>query len=255
MPEWKDEVRKRLNGSKLAPAQENDIVEELAQHLEQVYESSLQGGATEAEAEQTALLELAGDNLRQDIQRSKKPFPQNPIVESSGRSNLLTGFRHDLRFAMRMLLKNPGFTIVTVTALALGIGANTAIFSVVNAVLLRPLPYKEPERLVMVWEDASKSGHPRDTLSAANFIDWRNQNQVFESMAAITDESFNLTGSGDPERLEGLRVSASLFPLLGVEPQLGRVFTAAEDQPGSKVVLLSYGLWQRRFGGDPSIAG
>ncbi|MEN3327985.1 MAG: hypothetical protein V7638_2792 [Acidobacteriota bacterium] len=256
MPEWKDEVRKRLNGSRLAPSQENDIVEELAQHLEQLYESSLQGGATEAEAEQTALLELAGDNLRHDIQRSKKAFPQTPIVESSGRSNLLAGFLHDLRFALRMLLKNPGFTIVTVIALALGIGANTAIFSVVNAVLLRPPPYKDPERLVMVWEDASKSGHPRDTLSAANFIDWRNQNQVFEGMAAITDESFNLTGAGDPERLEGLRVSASLFPLLGVEPQLGRVFTAAEDQPRSqRVVLLSYGVWQRRFGGDPSIAG
>ena len=169
---------------------------------------------------------------------------------------MLADFLHDLRFALRLLLKNPGFTIVTVVALALGIGANTAIFSVVNAVLLRPLPYKDPERLVMVWEDATKTGRPRDTPTAANFIDWRNQNQVFEGMAAINEESYNLTGAGDPERLDGVRVSASLFPLLGVEPQLGRVFTAAEDQPGSqRVVLLSYGLWQRRFGGDPSIVG
>jgi putative ABC transport system permease protein len=256
MPEWKEEVRKRVSGLRFAPSPEDEIVEELAQHLEEVYERSLKGGATEAEAKQTALLELAGDRLLDDIRRSKKPFRQTPIVESSGRSNLLADFLHDLRFALRMLLKNPGFTIVTIIALALGIGANTAIFSVVNTVLLRPLPYKDPERLVMVWEDASKSGHPRDTPTAANFVDWRNQNQVFEGMAAITDESFNLTGVGDPERLEGMRVSATLFPLLGVEPQLGRVFTSAEDQPGSqRVVLLSYGLWQRRFGGDPSIAG
>lgn len=169
---------------------------------------------------------------------------------------MLGDFLNDLRFAFRLLLKNPGFTLVTVIALALGIGANTAIFSVVNAVLLRPLPYKNPERLVMVWEDATKTGHPRDTPTAANFIDWRNQNQVFEGMAAINEENYNLTGAGEPERLDGLRVSASLFPLLGVEPRLGRVFTAAEDQPGSqRVVLLSYGLWQRRFGGDPGIAG
>ncbi len=255
MPEWKEEVRKRIRGLKLAPSQENEIVEELSQHLEEVYERSLKGGASEAEAKQTALLELSGDHLLQDIQRTKKPFRETPIIENSGGSNVLADFGHDMRFAFRMLLKNPSFTIVTVMALALGIGANTAIFSVVNTVLLRPLPYKDPERLVMVWEDASKSGYPRDTPSAANFADWRDQNQVFEGMAAITDESFNFTGSGEPERLEGQRVSASLFPLLGVEPQLGRVFTAAEDQPGSKVVLLSYGLWQRRFGGDPSIAG
>ncbi|HSE21319.1 MAG TPA: ABC transporter permease [Pyrinomonadaceae bacterium] len=256
MPEWKEEVRKRVSGLRLAPSQENEIVEELTQHVEEVYERSLKGGASEAEAKQTALLELAGDDLLHDIRRSKKPFRETLIVEKPGRSNLLADFQHDLRFALRMLLKNPGFTIVAVIALALGIGANTAIFSVVNHVLLRPLPYKDPGRLVMVWEDASKSGYPRDTPSAANYVDWRDQNQVFEGMAAFSAESFNLTGAGDPERLEGIRVSANLFPLLGVEPQVGRVFTAAEDQPNSqRVVLLSYGLWQRRFGGDPNIAG
>ena len=143
---------------------------------------------------------------------------------------MLADFLHDLRYAVRLQRKNPGFTIVAVIALALGIGANTAIFSVVNTVLLQPLPYKDPERLVMVWEEATKSGYPQDTPTAANFVDWRDQNQVFEGMAAIDETSFNLTGSGDPERLEGRRVSTSLFPLLGVKPQLGRVFTAAEDQ-------------------------
>ncbi len=256
MPDWKEEVRKRLAGLKLAPAQEAEIVEELAQHLEQVHERTLKSGATEAEAKQTALLELAGDDLLKEIQRAQRPIRQAPVLDTSGRSNLLTDFLHDLRYALRMQLKNPGFTIVAVIALALGIGANTAIFSVVNTVLLRPLPYKDPGRLVMVWEDASKHGYPRDTPAAANYVDWRDQSQVFEGMSAIADESFNLTGAGDPERLEGRRVSASLFPMLGVEPQIGRVFTAAEDQPGSnRVVLLSYGLWQRRFGGDSNIVG
>ena len=256
MPEWKEEVRKRLSGLKLAPAEQAEIVEELAQHLEEVYERSLKAGATAAEAKETALLELAGNDLLREIQRSQKPVRQAPVLETSGRSNLLADFLHDLRYALRMLLKNPGFTIVAVIALALGIGANTAIFSVVNTVLLRPLPYRDPERLVMVWEDASKHGYPRDTPAVANYVDWRDQNQVFESMAAIADESFNLTGAGDPERLEGRSVSANLFPMLGVDPQIGRVFSAAEDQPGAqRVVLLSYGLWQRRFGGDPSIVG
>jgi len=261
MPEWKEEVRKRLSGLKLAPAHEAEIVEELAQHLEDVYERSITGGATEAEARRAALQELAGASLlRKEIQRVQKPRAETPVAgaprSSLGRMNLVTDLLHDLRYAARMQRKNLGFTIIAIVALALGIGANTAIFSVVNTVLLRPLPYKDPEGLVMVWEDATKQGYPRDTPAAANFVDWRDQNQVFEGMAAIADESFNLTGTGDPERLEGRRVSANLFPLLGVEPQLGRVFTVAEDQPGAqRVVLLSYGLWQRRFGGDPSIVG
>ena len=255
MPEWKQEVRTRLSGLKLAPPREAEIVEELAQHLEDVYERAVKNGANQAEAKRMALTELDDKKLKTEIQRSQKPFREQPLLES-GRSNVLADLLHDLRYAARTLLKNPAFTVVAVIALALGIGANTAIFSVVNTVLLRPLPYKDPERLVMVWEEAAKHGYPRDVPTAANFIDWRDQNQVFEGMAAMTEASFNLTGTGDPERLEGNRVSAALFPLLGVEPQLGRVFTAAEDQPGSqRVVLMSYGLWQRRFGGDPTIVG
>jgi putative ABC transport system permease protein len=168
----------------------------------------------------------------------------------------LETFWQDVRFGVKMLVKSPGFTIVAVIALALGIGANSAIFSVVNTVLLRPLPYKEPDRLVMVWEDATKNGYPRDTPAVANYLDWRNQNQVFEGMAAIADQSFNLTGIGEPERIDGRRVSANLFSLLGVEPRLGRAFLPEEDQPGSgHAVIISHGLWQRRFGSDMSIVG
>ena len=256
MPDWKDEIKRRLRGLQVSPVNEAEIVEELAQHLDDVYQRALRNGTSEENARRAALSELnAEQSLLNELQRTqKRPPADEPLLGESRRLNLLADFLQDLRYAARMLWKNPGFTAVAVIALALGIGANTAIFSVVNTVLLRPLPYKDPEQLVMVWEDASRQGYPRDTPAAANYVDWRDQNSVFSGMAAIADNNFNLTGVGDPERLKGRFVSANLFPLLGVDPQLGRVFTAAEDQPGSqKVVLLSHRLWQRRFGGDPAI--
>jgi putative ABC transport system permease protein len=191
-----------------------------------------------------------------ELKRLEGRSPCEPDTPGKERTNLLSDLSQDLRFGVRMLLKNPGFTVIAIIALALGIGANTAIFSVVNAVLLRPLPYKNPERLVMVWEDNSKQGFPRDTPAAPNYLDWRDQNHVFEGMAAMVDISVNLTGTGEPERIDGRRVSGSLFELLGVQPQLGRIFRSEEDQLGANgVVVLSHGLWQRRFGGDPDVVG
>jgi putative ABC transport system permease protein len=128
----------------------------------------------------------------------------------------------DLRYGARMLMKYPGFTAAAIGALALGIGANTAIFSVVNNALLRPLPYKDSDRLFMVWERPKGTPQGRNMPSPANFIDWRDQSQVFEGMAAMINQVFNLTGDGEPERLAGQRVSANLFQLLGVQPELGR---------------------------------
>jgi putative ABC transport system permease protein len=155
-----------------------------------------------------------------------------------------------------MLLKNPGFTAIAVLTLALGVGANTAIFSVVNTVLLQPLAYRDPDRLFMIWESNPSRGFPRDTPSPANFVDWRDQSKSFEAMAATADASMNLTGWGEPERLQGKRASAALFQILGVSPLLGRAFLPEEDQAGAtRVVLLSYGLWQRRFGADPKLVG
>jgi putative ABC transport system permease protein len=258
MPDWKAEIRKQLAGLKLAPTREAEIAEELAQHLDDRYEQSVQGGATKEEAYRTALLELTESGLLfQELRRVERPVPQEPVVPGAQRRmNVLGDFSQDLGYGLRMLWKNPGFTVVAVIALALGIGANSAIFSVVNTVLLRPLPYQDPDRLVMVWEDNTKAGYPRDTPAAANYVDWRDQNQVFEGMAAIADMSFNLTGTGEPERIDGRRVSANLFPLLGVEPQIGRAFLPEEDQPGgNRVVVMSHGLWQRRFGSDANIKG
>jgi predicted permease len=160
----------------------------------------------------------------------------------------------DIRYGIRGLLKRPGFTVIALITLALGIGANTAIFSVVNAVLLRPLPFQKPEELVIVWEDATFAGFPHNTPAPANYVDWKTQNQSFVDMAASNETSFNLTGDGEPERVSAYAVSANFFPLLGVQPLLGRSFTPEEDRPGgSKAVVLSYGLWQSRYGGDRNI--
>lgn len=160
----------------------------------------------------------------------------------------------DIRFAVRMLLKNPGISAVVVLVLALGIGANTTIFSVVNAVLLRPLPYEDPDGLVRLSEDSPQV--PEMSISYPNFLDWREQNKVFSKIAAMQFRSLNLIGSDEPERLQGRAVSAEFFDVLGVKPASGRSFMAEEDRPGAnRVCIVSDGLWKRRFGSDPSLVG
>lgn len=160
----------------------------------------------------------------------------------------------DLRYGIRLLAKRPGFSAVTVLALALGIGANTAIFSVVNAVLLRPLPFKDPDQLVMLWEKPPRA--LRNVVSAGNFLDWRDHSQNFEQMTAVTGESFNLSDVSEPEQILVVKASANLFDLLGATPALGRTFLAGEDQGGhDRVVVLTNSIWQRRFGADASIIG
>ena len=157
-------------------------------------------------------------------------------------------------------MKAPSYTLIAVLTLALGIGANTAIFSVVNGVLLRPLPYFEPDRLVMVWADRpilqAQIGIADIPVAVADFVDWRNQNQVFEQMAAMLPRRINLTGGGEPELVVGLSASASLFPLLGARLAAGRALLPEEDRPGAnRVAVISHGLWQRRYGADPQLIG
>ena len=163
----------------------------------------------------------------------------------------------DLRYGARMLLKNPGFTLIAVITLALGIGANTAIFSVVNAVLLRPLPYGDPDRLVWMWGNIRNGGNSA-SVSPPDFLDYRAQNNVFEQFGAsfTVGSSINLTGGGEPERLNSRVVTANYFDVLGVRPLYGRAFKAEEEQFGRhRVAVMSYGLWRRRFGADQSVVG
>jgi putative ABC transport system permease protein len=162
----------------------------------------------------------------------------------------------DVRYGIRMLLKSPGMTAIAVLAIALGVGANTAIFSVVNAVLLRPLPFTQPDRLVRVFGTNVKKGVNSNPTSYLNFVDWRDQSHAFEQMVAYGEGTATLTGIGTPEQIEGATISASVFPMLGVNPILGRTFTSDEEQPGkTHVVVISEGLWRRRFGADPGIIG
>src|SRR5215203_200697 len=162
----------------------------------------------------------------------------------------------DMRFGARMLLKSPMMTFIALLALTLGIGANTAIFSVVNAVLLRSFPYTDAERLVLVWEKRQGGRTDQNVISLGNFSDWREQNQVFSDMAAFFDRSFNLTSDGEPEEVPGQFGTQNLFSVLGTNPVLGRTFVAEDGREGQpRVVVISYGLWQRRFGGDSQIVG
>ncbi|HKQ04031.1 MAG TPA: ABC transporter permease [Blastocatellia bacterium] len=160
----------------------------------------------------------------------------------------------DLRYGLRLLLKQPGFALVAIITLALGIGANTAIFSVVNAVLLRPLPYRDAQRIVVIQE-LSKEGK-RVQVTPANFVDWRNQNTVFEHLAAILQRPANLAGENDAERINLVMASADFFDVFGLQPERGRLFIAEDEQAGHPaIIVISHGLWQRRFGGDPEIVG
>lgn len=164
--------------------------------------------------------------------------------------------RQDFRYALRQLQKSRGFVVVAVFTLALGIGATTSIFSLADAVLLRPLQFAHQDRLVEIYEDVSKIGFPKNTPAPGNFHDWKQRNHTFTDMAATRNASFNLTGGGTPEKIDGTRVTGNLFSMLGVTPVLGRDFLPEEDKPGgAKVAVISAALWQQHFGGDPNVIG
>jgi predicted permease len=253
MPDWKHEIRRRLAGVKLEPTREAAVVEELAQYLDDCYAEWLASGAREAEAYRRTLAELSGsESLARELRRAGRPA--EPIwVGTNRRTNMIAAIWQDLRYGARMLFKNPAFTLIAVITLALGIGANTALFSVVNAVLLRPLPYREPDRLVIFWEQV---GAMRASLAYLDFVDLHARNKVFEKGAAYRRDSFNLTGAGAAERLSGRMVTAEFFAVFGAPPARGRDFTAADDAPGAApTAILSHAYWQRRFGGDEKLIG
>lgn len=255
MLEWKQEIQKQLAAVKLEATREAEIVEELTQHLEDRYEELRSAGATVEEAYQATLAELRDKKLlAHQLRRVERQVRQEPIIFGNDwRKNMIADIWQDLRYGARMLRKNYAFTLIAVVTLALGIGANTAIFSVVNAVLLRPLPFKDPDRLMMIRETKMPQ-FPEFSVSPGNFLGWKKDNTVFERLIAIRGSAFNLTNTGDPERLRGMRVTDGFFSMLGAQPQIGRDFLPEEDQDGhNNVVILSHGLWQKRFGGDPQI--
>ncbi|MBX3277724.1 MAG: ABC transporter permease [Acidobacteria bacterium] len=262
MPDWKPEIRTRLAGLRIAPMREAVIVEELAQHLDDCYAESLAGGATEAEAHQQALAELSESGLlARELRRVERQSNPEPIVLGTNRrTNMLAELLQDLRYGARMLAKQPGFTLIAVLTLALGIGANTTIFSVVHTVLLRPLPFAEQEQLVALWKKDTASGTAFVELAMAEVRDWQQQTNSFSSIAALPATVYGygyvLTGRGEALQLESAKVTGSFFSLLGAQPAYGRVFDPSDDVVnGPKVVVLSDRIWRERFNADPNLIG
>jgi putative ABC transport system permease protein len=255
MRNWKSLVRARLGHLPVDAARAGDIVDELAQHVAEHHAELVGSGVPDAEAVERALAPLA-DRARvaAEIARADRVRPSMPPPPAAARGNLFIDLARDARYSARMLAHAPGFTLVALLTLALGIGANTAIFSVVSAVLLRPLPYADPDRLVMVGE-RSPNGSPGN-VGYMTFVDWRQRNHGFEDMALVRSWTPTLVVNGEPERISGMRVSSNFFGMLGVRPAIGRDFAAADDTPARwQTVILSDGLWRRRFGADPAAIG
>jgi putative ABC transport system permease protein len=259
-PNWIQIARQHLAVLRLPPEREIEIVEEQALHLEAAYEDALADGLSAVEAEARALRSYDWRLLECELSRAEQPVavralrPPLELIERRGGLRM-ESLLHDLRFGARMLAKSPNFTLIAVLTLALGIGANITIFSVVNAVLLRPLPYPEADRLVYLWSEAPMQNIRERASAYANFSEWRNQNKSFEDLAVFDPTVVTLTSAAEPEQVMSVRASANLFSLLGVPPLLGRTFTADEERQKARVVVLSHGLWQRRFGASPDILG
>src|SRR5215471_6758786 len=256
MTEWKAEIRMRLAGLRLSPAREAEIVEELSQHLEDRYRELRQQGATVEQADQAVRLEFNDDSwlLARELRKVEQPMPPEPVVFGAGtRRSMIADIRQDLEYGARMLRKSPGFTVAAVVTLALGIGANTAIFSAVYNVLLKPLPFSDPSRLVVL--DESHSGE-RMSVSWPDFVDWRDRAASFQGIAAFHNSFFNLTGREEAVRLYDLDVTWNFFEVIGVKAELGRTFSPDDDRMGAPPTLvLSNTIWKSVFGGDPNIVG
>lgn len=236
----------RLLGLFQKKSRDAEMAEEIQQHLDLLTGRNIAAGMSASEARNTALRQFGG------VEQIKETAREQRIWMWADE------FLRDMRFGARMLAKTPGFTAVAILTLALGIGANAAIFSVIDSVLLKPLPYQNADRLVVLREHVRQSGyeHDQEAVTPGDFSDWSKRNTAFAGMAGIAPRSFDLTGAGQPVQIDGEAVSANLFALLQVEPLIGRAFHPEEDQHGTgRVAILGYGLWATRFASDPQVVG
>jgi putative ABC transport system permease protein len=246
MREWDEEISRLLANLKLEPAREAAIVRELSQHLDDRYAELRAGGATDEQASRAALAELNSGSLAQELKRVERRADPEPIIFGTRRMNMIGDLWQDLRYSLRMLRKHPGLTAVAALSLALGIGGNAAMFSLINGALIRPLPYAEPDRLVRITEAYPKAGA----------VAMQEQSRTMEVAAYWADLGVNLTGEGEAVHLSSSFVSANLFSLLGARAEIGRTFDPEESRPGrDRVVLLSHSLWQSKFAGDAGVIG
>ena len=229
------------------------VTDEVAFHLEMRTKELIDQGMDPAEARAEARRRF-GDVREVTVATQREDLTGR---NSERRLELLGEVRQDLTIGARRLIKAPGFSLLAIAILALGIGANSAIFSVLNAVVLQPLPYPEPDRLVQMWESAPERGWEYFSVSEPNYVDFRDSNETFESLAAVAFSSYNMSLDGEAIRLDGRRVALEFFSTLGIQPALGRAFTPEEDALGGEapVAILGDSLWRNRFGEDPGIIG
>jgi putative ABC transport system permease protein len=222
--------------------QEASLDKELSFHIEERITDLVRSGVGEEDARRRVRLEFGGAEQVKDDCRDVRPARW---VETLGQ---------DVRYAWRNLRRNPGFAAIAIATLALGIGGVTAMFSAFDSILIRPLPYADADRLVMIWDDLSKSDdRSKSSPAPAEWIEWRRLNTVFTDMATTQPAQATLSGDLEPEQVQARKASGNLWSVLGVKPQMGRVFTEEEDMKGVRVAVISYGLWQRRYGGSPDI--
>jgi hypothetical protein len=223
---------------------EQEFAEELESHLAFHIEDNLRAGMSPEEARRVAHIKLGGVTLTQELHREQRGLP------------MLETLLQDLRFGLRMLRKNPGFSLIAILTLALGVGANTAIFSVVNAVLLNPFAYPEAERIMFLSSSRLSEPDSSGAVSYPNFLDWQKQQTTFSHLAAARNRTFNLSGVTEPVQVSSTIISPEAFPLLGIAPQLGRVFTAQDNQlNAARTVVLSHAFWQQQFAGEANVVG
>ncbi len=246
--QWFQRIQRRIEGLFQKRMLDSDMAEEMRGHIEMRTRENIEAGMSADEARYAAMRQFGWvDNIKETCREQRGVTWLEHLVQ-------------DLRYGARMLRKNPGFTAVAVLTLALGIGANTAIFSIINGVLLKPLPYPEPDRLVTLWERSPQRGIEQESVSGPNYLDWRAQNSVLLEMAASPgwqgSEEFNLVLRDSTIKVPGSYTSASLFSTLGTKPLLGHTFLPDEDRKdGNRVAVLGYGLWQRYFAGDSNVIG
>ncbi len=254
MPEWNDDLRRRLATLRLSPTREAEIIEELSQHLDQRYQELRAAGTSDADARRVATLELDDSDalarhMRQ-LRQAHVPPPTTPGVPARG--SVPAELWHDLRYAARTLRRQPGFAAVAILTLALGIGANSAIFALVDATLLRPLPFGNPDRLVMLSERSATSA--RGAVSPLNMTDWNDRNRTFDVIAGYIPSvgGMVMTGAdGLAENVTRQWVTAGFFDALGIQPIAGRTFLPDDDRRRANVVVLSETLWRSRFNARP----
>lgn len=263
MPDWRNEMRAVLAPLNLEPSREQEIIEEISQHLDDKYQEVLSGGATAQEAYNTVMKDLNGGKLAAELQHLLKPAREQVASGDPDRGSLWTGIGKDLRFGARLLRLNPGFALVAILSLALGIGANTAIFQLLDAVRLRTLPVKNPQELALVRivkAPNGKTGAFKGQTPELTYAMWetlRNQQQAFSRIGAWGTQRLNLSQGGEIRYAQTLFVSGGFFDVLDVRPVLGRLISAADDQPGCgfSPVVISHSFWQREFGGNASVVG